>query len=288
MLVQDTGWNGYEGVPQWIVEGYSTLFAETDRQLRDAGARLAGLVVVPVGVGSLAQAAVSTMSQPADTAGPRRCWASSRTPPRVSSPASPPGGCGRCRPGRRSWRGSTAQRRPAWPGRTCARAWTRHRGRRRRRGPPCRRPGRARDLLGPERSGHLGRRARGADWPRGRGAPRRPRRRRRFGGGAGQHRGRRAAILRADPAMSTVRSDVIDLLKQLVAIDSVNPSLVPAPPGSARSPSTSAAGRPRRACRSSCLGGDAWPAQRHVRSGRNGGGRTLLLCAHLDTVGLGG
>jgi diaminopropionate ammonia-lyase len=58
VLVQDTGWPGYERVPQWIVEGYSTLFAETDRQLRDAGALPAGLVVVPVGVGSLAQAAV--------------------------------------------------------------------------------------------------------------------------------------------------------------------------------------------------------------------------------------
>jgi diaminopropionate ammonia-lyase len=58
VLVQDTGWPGYERVPQWIVEGYSTLFAETDRQLRDAGAAPAGLVVVPVGVGSLAQAAV--------------------------------------------------------------------------------------------------------------------------------------------------------------------------------------------------------------------------------------
>jgi diaminopropionate ammonia-lyase len=58
VLVQDTGWPGYERVPRWIVEGYSTLFAETDRQLRDAGAVAAGLVVVPVGVGSLAQAAV--------------------------------------------------------------------------------------------------------------------------------------------------------------------------------------------------------------------------------------
>jgi diaminopropionate ammonia-lyase len=58
VLVQDTGWPGYERVPRWIVEGYSTLFVEADRQLRDAGTAPAGLVVVPVGVGSLAQAAV--------------------------------------------------------------------------------------------------------------------------------------------------------------------------------------------------------------------------------------
>jgi diaminopropionate ammonia-lyase len=58
-LVQDTAWPGYEQVPGWIVEGYSTLFAETDAQLDAAGAAPPDLVVVPVGVGSLAQAAVA-------------------------------------------------------------------------------------------------------------------------------------------------------------------------------------------------------------------------------------
>jgi diaminopropionate ammonia-lyase len=57
-LVQDTAWPGYEQVPRWIVEGYSTLFAELDAQLTAAGAGLPALVAVPVGVGSLAQAAV--------------------------------------------------------------------------------------------------------------------------------------------------------------------------------------------------------------------------------------
>ena len=58
-LVQDTAWPGYERVPGWIVEGYSTLFGELDAQLAAAGAGPAGLVAVPVGVGSLAQAAVA-------------------------------------------------------------------------------------------------------------------------------------------------------------------------------------------------------------------------------------
>ena len=58
-LVQDTAWPGYEQVPRWIVEGYSTLFAEIDAQLADAGAAPPGLVAVPVGVGSLAQAAIT-------------------------------------------------------------------------------------------------------------------------------------------------------------------------------------------------------------------------------------
>jgi len=56
-LLQDTSWPGYEQVPGWIAEGYATLFAELDEQLRGAGPP--DLLVVPVGVGSLAQAAVA-------------------------------------------------------------------------------------------------------------------------------------------------------------------------------------------------------------------------------------
>lgn len=59
VLVQDTAWSGYEQIPGWIVEGYSTLFAEIDMQLNATGARSPSLVAVPVGVGSLAQAAVT-------------------------------------------------------------------------------------------------------------------------------------------------------------------------------------------------------------------------------------
>jgi diaminopropionate ammonia-lyase len=58
-LVQDAGWPGYEEVPSWIVDGYSTLFAEVDEQLADAGAAGPGLVAIPAGVGSLAQAGVT-------------------------------------------------------------------------------------------------------------------------------------------------------------------------------------------------------------------------------------
>ena len=52
LLVQDTAWPGYEDVPGWIVDGYSTLFAEIDDQVD------VNLVVVPTGVGSLLQAAL--------------------------------------------------------------------------------------------------------------------------------------------------------------------------------------------------------------------------------------
>lgn len=54
-LVQDTAWAGYEQVPQWIVDGYATLLEEVDEAL----GRQPDLVVVPVGVGSLAQAVVA-------------------------------------------------------------------------------------------------------------------------------------------------------------------------------------------------------------------------------------
>jgi diaminopropionate ammonia-lyase len=60
-LVQDTTLPGYREVPGWIVAGYSTLFGELGAQLAAAEPGASGcpaLVVVPVGVGSLAQAAV--------------------------------------------------------------------------------------------------------------------------------------------------------------------------------------------------------------------------------------
>ncbi|ADB35918.1 Pyridoxal-5'-phosphate-dependent protein beta subunit [Kribbella flavida DSM 17836] len=61
LLIQDSAWPGYEVIPQYIVDGYSTLFREIDVR--------PDLVVVPMGVGSVAQATVthyrSTDSAPA-------------------------------------------------------------------------------------------------------------------------------------------------------------------------------------------------------------------------------
>lgn len=59
VLVQDTAWNGYEEVPGWIVDGYSTLFRELDDQLADLGIEQPDLVFVPTGVGSLLQACLA-------------------------------------------------------------------------------------------------------------------------------------------------------------------------------------------------------------------------------------
>lgn len=57
LLIQDTSWPGYERVPRWIVEGYTTLFSEVDEQLSGKGLA-PDVVVIPTGVGSLLQAAV--------------------------------------------------------------------------------------------------------------------------------------------------------------------------------------------------------------------------------------
>lgn len=68
VLIQDTAWVGYTQVPQWIVDGYGTLFGEIDGALQ--ALKLAGpdLVVCPVGVGSLAQALVEHYRTPGNSA----------------------------------------------------------------------------------------------------------------------------------------------------------------------------------------------------------------------------
>lgn len=58
LLIQDTSWPGYEEVPQWIVDGYATLFDEAADQAFALGLDV-DLLVVPAGVGSLAHAAVT-------------------------------------------------------------------------------------------------------------------------------------------------------------------------------------------------------------------------------------
>ena len=58
LLVQDSSWPGYEDVPGWIVDGYSTLFSEADEQLAAMGLPPATLVTAPSGVGALAEAAL--------------------------------------------------------------------------------------------------------------------------------------------------------------------------------------------------------------------------------------
>ncbi|KAJ5205907.1 Peptidase M20 [Penicillium cf. griseofulvum] len=55
LLIQDTAFEGYEDVPAWIVEGYSTMMHEVQNELARLG--LSGsMMITPAGVGSLAHA----------------------------------------------------------------------------------------------------------------------------------------------------------------------------------------------------------------------------------------
>nr|MDQ3294701.1 pyridoxal-phosphate dependent enzyme [Actinomycetota bacterium] len=60
LVVSDTSWPGYEDPPRWVIEGYSTIFAELDDQLGTHGG-WAGvdIVIVPLGVGAFGAAAVA-------------------------------------------------------------------------------------------------------------------------------------------------------------------------------------------------------------------------------------
>ena len=52
LVVSDTSWPGYTEVPNTVIDGYATIFAEADEQLPGRP----DLVVVPMGVGALAAA----------------------------------------------------------------------------------------------------------------------------------------------------------------------------------------------------------------------------------------
>jgi len=81
---------------------------------------------------------------------------------------------------------------------------------------------------------------------------------------------------------------VADLLGQLVAIDSVNPSLVPGAAGERAVAAHVRDWAARSGLRVEVLQATPRRPSVVVRGGRAAGGRVLMLCAHLDTVGFGG
>jgi diaminopropionate ammonia-lyase len=58
LVISDTSWDGYEEVPAWVIEGYSTIFAEVEEALARDGLDRPDVVVIPVGVGALAASVV--------------------------------------------------------------------------------------------------------------------------------------------------------------------------------------------------------------------------------------
>lgn len=58
LLIQDTDPEGNDPVPGWVIEGYSTIFWEFEEQRQQLGVPDPDIVVVQIGVGALARAAV--------------------------------------------------------------------------------------------------------------------------------------------------------------------------------------------------------------------------------------
>ena len=56
IMVQDTAWDGYEEIPLWIMQGYSTIINEVIEQLKELGDEKPTHVFLQAGVGSFAGA----------------------------------------------------------------------------------------------------------------------------------------------------------------------------------------------------------------------------------------
>jgi diaminopropionate ammonia-lyase len=54
LVISDTSWPGYEGVPRWVIDGYSTILWEVSDELGRRGEDGPTLVVVQIGVGAFA------------------------------------------------------------------------------------------------------------------------------------------------------------------------------------------------------------------------------------------
>jgi acetylornithine deacetylase len=88
--------------------------------------------------------------------------------------------------------------------------------------------------------------------------------------------------------MTATSETVLDLLGDLVRINSVNPGLDPAGAGEAQIAAFVASWGRRAGLRAKELGSTPGRPSVILRGGRDQGGRRLLLCGHLDTVGLAG
>ena len=85
-----------------------------------------------------------------------------------------------------------------------------------------------------------------------------------------------------------MRDELIDLVSRLVAIDSVNPALVPQGAGEPEIARFVASWAEEHGLAAQWLEGTPGRPSVVVRKRDGGGGKTLMLCAHLDTVGVEG
>lgn len=57
-VISDTSWEGYQDIPRWVMQGYSTMFTETQEQLAAQGLVKPTHIFAQAGVGALAASAI--------------------------------------------------------------------------------------------------------------------------------------------------------------------------------------------------------------------------------------
>ncbi|VAW07215.1 Diaminopropionate ammonia-lyase [hydrothermal vent metagenome] len=58
LVISDTSWPGYEAVPQWVIDGYSTMMLEVQDQTARLGLPEPTVIAAPMGVGALGAAII--------------------------------------------------------------------------------------------------------------------------------------------------------------------------------------------------------------------------------------
>ena len=71
LIISDTSWPGYEEIPRWVMEGYSTIMTEIEDELARRGEKNPDLVAVQFGIGALANAVVRHYRRNEREAGPK-------------------------------------------------------------------------------------------------------------------------------------------------------------------------------------------------------------------------
>jgi diaminopropionate ammonia-lyase len=71
LLISDMSWPGYERIPSWVIEGYSTMLWEIEDELESRNEVGPDLVVVQIGVGAFAAAVARHYRSPAVSPRPK-------------------------------------------------------------------------------------------------------------------------------------------------------------------------------------------------------------------------
>jgi len=71
LVISDTSWPGYEDVPRWVIDGYSTILWEVSDELDRRGEEGPTLVVAQIGVGAFAAAVTRHFRSPGVSSHPK-------------------------------------------------------------------------------------------------------------------------------------------------------------------------------------------------------------------------